>query len=416
MESAVSVAPVIQTAFRSNDLNITQIDELVLRRNSRFEVLQSQVSQLLSKMNIAVIYAGDKEVDGSVIFQSHNPRSWKSYETVARDIANSLYRLGARNISILPDDMRLSAKLQEKEIDFAWLNTAGVQGYASVSHTSSLLEMLGIPYVGHDPLNAAMMDSKHNFKRQMIGSGIPTARFITWHGSEGKFNSDEHSRFNNVFYEFDGPFIVKPVSGRASLNVEYVEKRSELADVMEHVFDITQSTILVEQYLSGREFCVAACGPVVIQNGELKKLDNPFTFAAIERALEPGEHIFTSMDKKPITADRIRLLDPVEDKAKIESLHSLASQVVNELDIQTLVRLDVREDADGNLYVLESNPKPDLKAPTKDGVISIISAGLNQYGMSYDDLIHSLFADKIDVLMSQHRGSIHHLLTLLEDN
>jgi hypothetical protein len=33
--------------------------------------------------------------------------------------------------------------------------------------------------------------------------------------------------------------------------------------------------------------------------------------------------------------------------------------------------------------------------------------------MSYDDLILSLFADRIDVLFSQRRGMVNHLLQLL---
>ena len=398
----------------NNDTNF--LENIVSRRNTRAIELQTQVSQLLSKMHIAVIYGGDSNDEGSVIYRSHNPRSWKSYETVARDIANSLMRLGGEHIYILPDDMRLASKLEEKKIDFAWLNTGGVQGFASVSHTASLLEMLGLPYVGHDPLNCAVMDSKHSFKRMMMGSAIPTARFITWHGSEGSFDPKEHTRFNAIFYGYQGPFVVKPVSGRASLNVEYVETREELSDVMNHIFDLTENTVLIEQYLSGREFCIAACGPVVAQGGVIEKLNTPFTFAAVERTLDKDERIFTSMDKRPITNDRIRLLDPIHDEVIMKRLHNLARSVVTELDINTLVRLDVREDDEGHLFVLESNPKPDLKAPTKDGVTSLIYAGLEQYGMSYDDLIHSLLADQIDVLMSRHRGSIHHLLSLLENH
>ena len=276
--------------------------------------------------------------------------------------------------------------------------------------------MLGLPYVGHDPLNCAVMDSKHSFKRMMMGSAIPTARFITWHGSEESFDPNEHTRFNTIFYGYQGPFVVKPVSGRASLNVEYVETREELSDVMNHVFDLTENTVLVEQYLSGREFCIAACGPVVAKGGVIEKLNTPFTFAAVERTLDEDERIFTSMDKRPITNDRIRLLDPTDDAVIMKRLHNLARSVVTELDINTLVRLDVREDNEGHLFILESNPKPDLKAPTKDGVTSLIYAGLEQYDMSYDDLIHSLLADQIDVLMSRHRGSIHHLLSLLENH
>ena len=416
MESVMDLNASRSVQIAEEVLDTTYNEGTINRRNSRAAELQTQVAQLLSKMRIAVIYGGDSQEDGSVIHRSHNPRSWKSYETVARDIANSLVRIGAEHVSILPDDMRLASKLAEKDIDFAWLNTGGVQGFASVSHTAALLEMLGLPYVGHDPLNCAVMDSKHSFKRMMMGSGIPTARFITWHGSEGAFDPDEHVRFNSIFYGYEGPFVVKPVSGRASLNVEYVETREELSKVMDEIFELTENFVLVEQFLSGREFCIAACGPVVAKNGQLKKLDTPFTFAAVERALDADEHIFTSMDKRPITNDRIRLLDPVDDIGIMKRLHNLARSVVTELDINTLIRLDVREDENGHLFVLESNPKPDLKAPTRDGVTSLIYAGLGQYDMSYDDLIHSLLADQIDILMSRHRGSIHHLLSMLENN
>ena len=97
-------------------------------------------------------------------------------------------------------------------------------------------------------------------------------------------------------------------------------------------------------------------------------------------------------------------------------MHSLAREVVDELNIETLVRLDVRADDAGDLFVLETNPKPDLKAPTNDGVTSLISIGLSGLGMTYDDLIMSLFADRVDALMSRWRGSDHHLLSHLSQN
>jgi len=383
------------------------------RRLSRTGELEAQVDLLIRTMRIAVVHGGNKDEDGAVIYRSHNPRSWKSYEYVARDIAKSLERLGASNVCILPDDMRLPEKLIERGIDMVWLNTAGVQGNASVAHTAAMLEMLGIPYVGHDPLVAAIMDSKHTFKRQMIGSGIPTARFMTWHAASGTFDAQTNERFHHVFGSYPGPFVVKPVSGRASLNVEYVETPAELGDRVNHIFEVTQNTVLIEQFLEGREFCVAACGPLVARNGRFERLDGPFTFAAIERALEPGEHIFTSMDKKPITGDRICLLDPCRDESLVRQLHNIARAVMRELNVSTLMRLDVRADENGQLFILECNPKPDLKAPSSNGVTSIIAASLEQCGMGYDDLIHSLIADRIDLLLSRQRGSIPHLLQLL---
>ena len=399
-----------QTAYSEN----ANIDPQVLPvRRTRAHELAGQVERLLTRMRIAVIYGGDKTEDGAVIYQSHNPRSWKSYRTVAEDIAASLRRMGCRYVSLMADDMRLAQRLQDEGIHFAWLNTGGVQGFCSVSHAPAILEMLGVPYLGHDPLTAGILDSKHTFKRQLMGLGIPTAEFMTWHGAGEPLNPSENPEFQRVFGDYKGPFIVKPVSGRASLNVEFVGDIFGLAPVAQEIFELTQNHVLIERYLGGREFCVAACGPTVARNGELEKLDGPFTFAAVERVLQEDERIFTSMDKRPITGKRVRQLDPVEDAEVIKELNELGRKVFTDLNMETLVRLDVRADEEGRLFVLETNPKPDLKAPTEDGVTSLIAEGLTQCGMSYDDLILSLIADRVDLLLRQRRGSAGHLVELL---
>jgi hypothetical protein len=56
-------------------------------------------------------------------------------------------------------------------------------------------------------------------------------------------------------------------------------------------------------------------------------------------------------------------------------LRRLAHETYLELNLGSLIRLDVRADASGKLHVLEANPKPDLKKPAA-GVTSLIAAGL----------------------------------------
>ena len=151
---------------------------VVPRRKGRFQELQDQVERLLERMRIAVVYGGDKSVEGTVINQTFNTRTWKSYQAVAEDIAESLKRLGGQQVHLLAEDMSLARKLSELSIDFVWLNTGGVQGYNPMSHASALLEMVGIPYVGHDPLTASMLDNKHSFKRDLLALGLPTPLFM----------------------------------------------------------------------------------------------------------------------------------------------------------------------------------------------------------------------------------------------
>ncbi|MEG4530909.1 ATP-grasp domain-containing protein [Microcoleus sp. D2_18a_D3] len=376
-----------------------------------FSLLPQYLEVLFAKLRIAVVFGGDCDRPGSVIYKTHNPRSWKSYEVVAREIAKALAEIGFQQVFVMPDDMNLPEQLKQKNIHLVWLNTGGVQGYNPVCHTPALLEMLGMPYVGHNPLNSSILDNKHAFKRELQSVGIKTAPFMTWHPSQGILQPNLHQRFAIAFGDYQGPFVVKPVSGRASLHVHFVEKIEGLSQAVSEVHRSTHNTALIEKYLPGREFCVAVCGYVKYAKGGFSKNTKPFAFSTIERVLEPDEPIFTSMDQKAITADRGRLMGGEEPELK-QKLIELARTIYWEFSLNSLVRIDVRSDADGSLYVLEANPKPDLKHPGEN-VTSLVALGLAEYGMSYNDLIFSLLADRLDYLLTQHIEIIPHIVDLL---
>ena len=83
------------------------------------------------------------------------------------------------------------------------------------------------------------------------------------------------------------------------------------------------------------------------------------------------------------------------------------------MNIESLIRFDVRADQSGRLQILEANPKPDLKAPSREQT-SLVAASLSAYGMSYDDLILSLLADRLDFLFSERPGSVGQLKALVD--
>ncbi|MEZ5933997.1 MAG: D-alanyl-alanine synthetase [Alphaproteobacteria bacterium] len=386
--------------------------EQVVRRQTRVDDLQRQVERLAETMRVAVVFGGDKNVPGAVINPTFNPRHWKSYEAVAEDIAAALRRIGFRHVVTMPDDMHLGERLRRHQVHFAWLNTGGVQGLGSVGHAPAMLEMFGIPYVGHNPLSAATMDCKNAMKRDLMLAGIPTAPFMVWHPNRGSLKPGYDLRLRNAFGAYEGPFIAKPISGRASRHVVAVDHISGLAATVEGIYAATDNPVLIERFLPGREFCIAVCGEVVAQQGRLIRLGHPFAFAAVERMLDPDERVFTSMDHRPITTDRVRSLNPASEAALYQKLVEIGRLVYSEFDIETLIRLDVRADDRGALFVLEANPKPDLAAPVENRT-SIVCAGLDQEGMTYDDLILSLIADRVDVLFSERRAVVDHLTALL---
>jgi D-alanine-D-alanine ligase len=178
------------------------------------------------------------------------------------------------------------------------------------------------------------------------------------------------------------------------------------------VYHHTGNLVLIEKFLSGREFCIAVAGRITARNGVLWRGRDPFAFGALERVLETNELIFTSMDHKPITENRFRHVEPREAELWM-NIHRLARETFLEFNLGSLIRMDLRADDGGNLYILEANPKPDLKYPA-NGVTSLVSAGLSQTGLGYDDLILSLFADRIDYLLRHREGSVAHIAELLE--
>lgn len=398
------------TAVRKSNARASQKQSaLAVTRPLHLELL---ISQLMQKLRVAVIYGGNKKTSGAVIREGSNPRSWKSYESVACDIASALERIGFQSVATLPESMRLGQQLQDGRINLAWLNTGGVQGRSAISHAAAALEMLGVPYVGHDPLTAGLLDSKHHFKRQLIALGISTPPFLVCHSADAVSGCLSARALKSQFGKWPHGFVVKPVTGRASLNVHFVERASELREMVQHVMSTTQTSVMIEAFIPGSEYCIAVSGPVIAKNGRLQQLPHPFAFSAVERVLDDGEHIFTSMDVKPITGARVRPLMPATDRSVLMRLEQLARQVYTGTPLNTLVRLDVRADDKGNLFVLEVNPKPDLKAP--GATTSLICAGLGRYGMSYDDLVLSVFADRIATLFDQRNGSVEQFFQTFE--
>ncbi|MCY4238231.1 MAG: hypothetical protein OXC93_07755 [Rhodospirillaceae bacterium] len=366
---------------------------------------------LKESLRLVVIYNGDKSQPGSVIQETTNPRASKSYRPVAEDIADCLEKAGFRHVTLLPDDISLPAQIIRHDLQFAWINSAGIQGYDSAGHTSSMLEMMGIPYVGHSPAAALILDNKHLFKQAATGLGIATAPFTIWnpvtHGSAHR----DAVFWERAFNAYQGPFIVKPVSGRASLHVHFIDDRSGLAQVVEKVYADTHNTVLIETFLSGREFTIAVAGPTRYRKGVVDRLDQPFVISVAERILTHGERIFTSMDISPITTKRASILDPAAEPDIYDELVRIGRNVFMQHQLGALIRVDVRADVTGRLCVLEVNPKPDLTRPRKDKT-PLVAMGLPALDMSYEDLLLSLLLDRLQFYCDHRPGAIRHIADL----
>ncbi|MEM1181092.1 MAG: D-alanyl-alanine synthetase [Acidobacteriota bacterium] len=357
--------------------------------------LDPLIARLKPRLKIAVLHGAAPVAGSTVIHRTFNPRPWKGYERVARDIAAALRREGFARVRTMAEGRGLADALDAAGIQLVWLNTAGVQGCGSMGHAAATLESLGIPYVGHSPAVATLLDDKVLFKQWLQGQSMATADFATWHPATG-FRPSFHS-VQRLERQSGGPLVVKPAVGRASRHVHWVARAFEAQEAARAIYRHTQDRVLIEPFLPGREFCLAV-GPPISRRAKARILTpRPRCLAPLERVFDEGEKTFSSLDLRPLGdgGPRVRPIDPTGDAAIGRELRAAAEKIFTGLHLTFPIRLDVRQDRNGRLHLLEANPKPDLAARRGDGTQSLVASSLEARGESYDGLIADVLAYRL---------------------
>jgi D-alanine-D-alanine ligase len=160
------------------------------------------------------------------------------------------------------------------------------------------------------------------------------------------------------------PLIVKPPRDDASAGIErasVVADRKSLLTRIHYVHTEFEQAALVEQYIAGREIHAAVLGnekPVVLPLFEME-----FEEDEDEEELHP--HIISYDAKWDPTSEDFYAMEgrcPARDidaslQARIEELALAAYRL---LGCRDYARVDMRIDEEGNPYILEVNPNPDL--------------------------------------------------------
>ena len=260
------------------------------------------------------------------------------------------------------------SRLKDERIHLAWLNTGGVQGHSSIAHAAAMLEMLGIPYIGHDPLTAAALDNKFFFKRQLMAMGIPTAPFIVWHpGARPMPIRSADRQLRTTFSEL-GRRLHRQAGHRPRLAARALRRarRPISPRSPREVFDITQQP-RADRGLPARARILhrgVRARSIATQRPARAAAPARSRSPASSACSAPDERVFTSMDTKPDHAGpRAAARSACATPSRSTRSRIWPRALYIEFPLKTLVRLDVRADRNGKLFVLEANPKPDLKAP-----------------------------------------------------
>ncbi|MBN2408297.1 MAG: ATP-grasp domain-containing protein [Candidatus Aminicenantes bacterium] len=284
--------------------------------------------------------------------------------------------LGERH-DVFPIEADEEAYLRLKKLrpDLVFNIAEGLVGPNRESHIPSICEMLGIPYTGSDPLTLGICLDKSRAKEILAYHRIPTPAFWVVENEAG------------ISLRVKLPAIVKPLHEGSSKGIKdnsVVRDRRELKARVREIQSLYRQPVIIEPFLTGREFTVGALGnppnievlPIVeIDLSELPPGANPvYSYEA--------KWIWDQPDK-PLEIFRCPARLDVDLKNRIESV---VRKTIAILRIRDWCRIDLRLDERGEPNVLEINPLPGVLPNPEEN--SCLPKAARTAGYSYSALIH----------------------------
>ena len=226
----------------------------------------------------------------------------------------------------------------------------GLRGSSREAQIPAILDMLGIPYTGSDPVTLGICLDKARAKEILSFYQIPNPAFHV-------VSSIEELQHRVV--EF--PSVVKPLhegSSKGILNSSIVRTQQELIVQVERILNDYAEPALVEKFLPGREFTVALLG-----NGHTLRV-----FPIIEIRLDklpPGVNPLYSYEAKWVwdqTDHPIEMYDcPATIDVDLERrIKETCIKVFTVLRCRDWCRIDLRLDEQGTPSIVELNPLPGI--------------------------------------------------------
>jgi D-alanine-D-alanine ligase len=248
-------------------------------------------------------------------------------------------RAGGHEVERVGHVRALAAKLVAGwRCDLVFNIAEGVAGFGRESQVPALLEAYGIPYTFSDPLVCALTLHKGMAKQVARGCGVPTPSFVLV-GTPAEAAA----------VDLPLPLFAKPVAEGSSKGVtarSLVTSRAALVEVCAELLERYRQPVLVEEYLSGREFTVGILG-----TGASARALATLEVLLLEQA-DTGVYSYRNKTEWQGLVD-YRLLEPGALRTEVEGV-ALATWRC--LGCRDAGRVDVRLDGAGRAQMLEVNP------------------------------------------------------------
>ncbi|MBX9472128.1 D-alanine--D-alanine ligase family protein [Microcella sp.] len=272
-----------------------------------------------------------------------------------------------------PDATLLPALLADRP-EVIWPTLHGASGEDGALR--SLLEFLGIPYVGSTASATRLAWDKPRAKTLVERAGVPTPHSITLTRDAFRELGAE-SVLSAVQHELPPPVAVKPAQGGSAQGVSLVSTDDELRRAM--VLAYTYCDVaLIEQRITGVEVAIGIIdtgdGPVALPPVEIEPLSGVYGFEARYNA---GETRFYA----PARID--------DDTAARATEVALAAH--RALGLRHISRIDLIIDGAGTPWFLEASVMPGL-TETSTFALALEAAG-HDVGWVYAELAQTAWRE-----------------------
>jgi D-alanine-D-alanine ligase len=270
-------------------------------------------------------------------------------EDIKRALTSLGYRVSVMNVD--SDVFRLIEHLREEGPDLIFNLVECIENEsAQEMNVAGLYDLLKIPYTGAGAFALGLALNKPRVKELLTYHGIKTPPFHVFE-APAKIGLPPHLEF---------PLIVKPSKEDASVGISdasIVTTEPELRRRVRFVLEEFQQPALVESYIDGRELNVAVIGyrkPVVLPISEID-------FSG----LHDGMARIVSYDAKWMTGtvayEGTKGICPARLPSHTEAkLREIALRAFRIVGCRDYARVDFRLAANGELFLLEVNPNPDI--------------------------------------------------------
>jgi D-alanine-D-alanine ligase len=256
--------------------------------------------------------------------------------------------------------------LRPDEVPAIAFNLAyGIQGECRYTQLPAMLELAGIPYTGSGPRGHTLALDKVVTKTLAAAAGVstPAHRVAT-----------SPADLTGLRY----PLVVKPQHESTSYGLELVHGADRAAAAIDTVVRRYQQPALVEEYIEGREICIALLG-----NGTGLECLPPVEIRFGARTLR----MMTKDDKFHRRDSELTRVCPAPlDHYLLSWIQEVAVATFEACHCRDYARVDIRVDANGVPWMLEINSMASL------GLGGSYVMAAQAAGYSFDEIVNRIIA------------------------